>query len=117
VKFVVDAQLPKSLSELLKRNGHDSVHTIELSLKNETDDVELEQVTVKENRVLVTKDSDFEDGFLLKRVPPKLILVTTGNITNKELLDLFSRTLRTMVYLLESHVFLELDREKVTVRY
>lgn len=42
-----------------------------------------------EGRIVVTKDSDFVDSFLLTRKPPRLLLVSTGNISNRELERLF----------------------------
>jgi predicted nuclease of predicted toxin-antitoxin system len=42
--------------------------------------------------VVVTKDSDFVNSFLLSRRPRKLLLVSTGNIGNAELEALFWRT-------------------------
>ena len=117
MKFIVDAQLPKSLSEFLKHRGHDSIHTIELPLRNATEDPELERITVAEQRVLITKDTDFEESFLLQRLPPKLVLVTTGNITNDDLLSLFSRILDIIVTMLGTNSFVEIDKEKITIRY
>ena len=38
MKFIIDAQLPISLSNLLKSRGHDSIHTLELPDKNKTKD-------------------------------------------------------------------------------
>ena len=41
MKFLVDAQLPKTLSDFLKWKGHDSVHSSELPMKNSTSDKDL----------------------------------------------------------------------------
>jgi predicted nuclease of predicted toxin-antitoxin system len=38
-----------------------------------------------EGRVVVTKDEDFVTGFLLRGAPPKLLLISTGNISNDAL--------------------------------
>ncbi len=38
MKFIVDAQLPKSLSDLLNSRGFDSIHTLDLPNKNSTSD-------------------------------------------------------------------------------
>jgi predicted nuclease of predicted toxin-antitoxin system len=35
LKFIVDAQLPKRLSDFLNSNGYSSIHTIELLEKTE----------------------------------------------------------------------------------
>lgn len=38
MKFIVDAQLPKSLSDFFNENGFDSIHTLELPDSNTTKD-------------------------------------------------------------------------------
>ena len=48
IKFIVDAQLPKKLSLLLKYKGYDSIHTLELPNKNKTKDSEINHISLKE---------------------------------------------------------------------
>ena len=47
--------------------------------------------------------------------PPKLLLITTGNIHNNELLQLFVRHEETLFRLLAQHEFIELNRNQVIV--
>jgi len=82
MRFVVDAQLPKSLSDLINSKGYDSIHTLDLPKANATQDNEILELSTRENRVVVTKDNDFLDSFLLIGKPKKLIFVKTGNIKN-----------------------------------
>ena len=86
MKFIVDAQLPKALSDLLKYRGHDSIHTLELKNQNATSDDVITSLSITEDRIVITKDSDFVESFLLNSEPKKLIMVRTGNIPNKILL-------------------------------
>ena len=48
MKFIVDAQLPKSLSDFLNYRGHDSIHTLELPNKNGTDDKYIKRIAAEE---------------------------------------------------------------------
>lgn len=41
MKFIVDAQLPKSLAYALREKGFDAIHTSELPDGNETTDAEI----------------------------------------------------------------------------
>jgi predicted nuclease of predicted toxin-antitoxin system len=41
----------------------------------------LQRISMQQERIVVTKDRDFLDSFLLRQQPYKLLLVTTGNIT------------------------------------
>jgi predicted nuclease of predicted toxin-antitoxin system len=69
----------------------------------------------KESRILVTKDADFQLSFELGNGPPKLLLVTTGNIHNDELAGLFSRHEFALLRLLDQHGFVELSRTALIV--
>jgi predicted nuclease of predicted toxin-antitoxin system len=55
----VDAHLPASLCAVLARHGHDANHTLDLLAKNATKDTFLNQISVDEQRVVISKDSDF----------------------------------------------------------
>lgn len=59
MKFIVDAQLPKSLFDFLKQKGFDSIHTLELPDKNKTKDGQIAQLANEEGRIVVSKDTDF----------------------------------------------------------
>jgi predicted nuclease of predicted toxin-antitoxin system len=61
--------LPKTLSDFLVYKGFDAVHTIDLPQKNATDDVEIISLSILENRIVITKDSDFLDSYLLNINP------------------------------------------------
>ena len=89
MKFLIDAQLPRRLSHQLGVAGFETTHTLDLAQGNRTTDQALITLSLKEQYVIVTKDSDFVESFLLKREPWKLLLVSTGNIRNDELLRLF----------------------------
>jgi len=93
LKFIVDAQLPKSLSEMLQSKGLDSLHTLDLPEKNKTTDKEVTRIALSESRIVITKDNDFLSSYIVKKQPEKLIIVSTGNITNAELLQLFDLNL------------------------
>ncbi len=109
MKFLVDAQLPAKLAQLLRRAGHDVVHTSELLEGNRTTDQVLARKADSEGRVVITKDRDFRDGYLLNRSPRRLLVVTTGNITNRELLALFDGNLTVIIEALSESPFVELS--------
>ena len=115
MKFLVDAQLPRRLTELLQSSGHDAKHSLDLPEKNRTPDEILSEHAWNEQRVLVTKDGDFVDWFFLRGSPPKLLFVATGNIANKELLALFRANLPAIVAALATHSFVEIDRSGLTI--
>jgi predicted nuclease of predicted toxin-antitoxin system len=89
MKFLLDAQLPPSLRQLFTDKGYDCIHTIELELGNNTTDKEINSISVRYQRILITKDSDFFDSFIVRNEPYKLILVKLGNSSRKELIQFF----------------------------
>jgi predicted nuclease of predicted toxin-antitoxin system len=115
VKFLIDAQLPARLAQLLKRAGHDAVHTSELPAGNRSTDRQVARFADDGGRVVVTKDRDFRDGHLLARTPQRLLVVTTGNITNDALLPLVETHLDAIISAFGEADFVELSREALTL--
>ncbi|WP_339704992.1 DUF5615 family PIN-like protein [Algoriphagus aquimarinus] len=113
MNFLVDAQLPKSLSSLLVTIGHDSIHTLDLPEKNLTQDNFLLQVAKNEDRVIITKDLDFLESQLVRGEPRKLILVKTGNVKNQVLLTIIERNIELIIHLLENCDLLEIWRDEI----
>jgi predicted nuclease of predicted toxin-antitoxin system len=109
VKFLVDAQLPARLAGLLNAAGHDAVHTSQLPDGNRTIDASLAELADADDRVVVTKDRDFRYSHLLRRSPRRLLVVTIGNISNRDLLALFTDNLDTLVSALGEAKFVELS--------
>ncbi|MEZ4826157.1 MAG: DUF5615 family PIN-like protein [Bacteroidia bacterium] len=76
MKFIIDAQLPLGLQKWLLDKGYDVIHTNDLP-------------PVDQDRVVISKDSDFFKHYLLNNTPRRLLMISTGNIINKELIRLF----------------------------
>jgi len=117
MKFLVDAHMPKQLAAQLNAAGHDALHTLDLPLQNRTPDSAINQISVDEQRGVVTKDADFRDSHLLKGQPYKLLLISTGNIRNTDLLGLLAKNLERIVDALHSHSFVELDRHHLIIHH
>jgi len=115
MKFIARAQLPKSLARFLSERGFDSIHTLDLPRKNVTTDLEINQLSLEENRVVISKDADFYDSYTARKEPYKLLYLTTGNISSKELLNLFDKNLLLIVHTLESGSVVEINRDNIIV--
>lgn len=113
MKFVVDAQLPKSLSDLINSKGYHCIHTIDLPKANATQDNEIIELSTREELIVITKDNDFLDSYLLIGKPKKLIFVKTGNIKNQALLDLFDANFRSLIELIEKYSLIEIHRDEM----
>ena len=74
------------LAVWLEERGFDAIHTLELPAANRSDDKEIIVVADQDDRVVVSKDSDFFDDHILMRKPKRLLVVKTGNIKNRDLI-------------------------------
>lgn len=113
MKFLVDAQLPRKLAVSLQNFGHDVLHTLDLPDANRTSDSRINELSVVEQRVVITKDADFVNSFLISQIPYKLLLVSTGNISNSSLIGIFEDNLTSIVSTFETCHFVELTRSQL----
>lgn len=116
MKFVFDAQLPRRAAGWLGAAGCDAIHTLDLPDGNLTTDTQLLDLADREDRVLVTKDADFVDSHLLRGRPTRLLLVSTGNIRNRDLEALFVPLIPDILREFQTSSFLELGRAGLVVR-
>lgn len=113
MRFIVDAQLPKSLADFLNFKGYDAIHTIDLPAKNQTKDIDIIEFSTFENRIVITKDVDFLEAYLLKAQPRKLIIVKTGNISNPQLINLFANNLDLIISLVIKSNLIEIYNSQI----
>lgn len=115
MKFLVDAQLPRRLARQLAALGHDALHTLDLPAGNRTPDTDILQLVRRDARIVITKDSDFVTAHLLRGEPEKLLLISTGNISNDELEALVTANAAAITNALEQHSFVELTRASLLI--
>lgn len=113
MNLIIDAQLPFKLSLLLKENGHDVIHTDDLRNKEKTSDTEIREIAEREKRIIVTKDTDFLNSFYLQNNPRRLLIVTTGNIKNRQLFELVLKNIERIEELFKEYNLVELSNQEV----
>src|SRR5205085_502820 len=113
MKFLVDAQLPRRLVPQLQAAGHEAIHTLDLPLGNRTPDSVINELSIREEYIVVTKDTDFVNSFHLHRRPRKLLLVSTGNIRNSELESLLLSNLESIASSFDHFDFIEINRTAI----
>ncbi|MFZ2161735.1 MAG: DUF5615 family PIN-like protein [Sideroxyarcus sp.] len=114
MKFLVDAQLPRRLANWLNEAGHDTLHTLDLPKKNLTSDSDLVARAVRDGRIVVSKDADFVQSYLVSG-EPSLLLISTGNITNAELEKVLRANLAGIEAAFASSRFVEITRDSLVV--
>ena len=115
MKFLVDAQLPRRLCDWLRESGHDAVHTLDLASGNHTPDSEIIRIADAEGRIVVTKDDDFVQSFLLRNQPQRLMLIATGNIGNAKLSRLIAAGLPVVVEAFGTARYIEISHNSMII--
>ena len=114
LKLLVDAHLPRRLCQVFVEAGHDAQHTFDLPLGNATTDREINERSVRDLRIVVSKDTDFFHSHIVQGRPWKLLIVRTGNISTSEVCALFQRNLQLIETSFDDHSLVEIDRDIVT---
>lgn len=83
--FLVDVNLPKYFHFF---NTKDYIHVVDIDPR--MTDTNIWQYALKNNLVILTKDSDFYYNFILVDLSPKVVYSQLGNMTLKELHNYFS---------------------------
>jgi predicted nuclease of predicted toxin-antitoxin system len=103
VNFLIDAQLPPALARWIASQGHQAIHVFDTGLhaagdtqiwefaRNATLMIMTEAGPVRwiahgESAVIITKDEDFVDRWILSDNPVPLIWIRKGNCSNQALL-------------------------------
>ncbi len=115
MKFLCDVHISYKLSGYLKTLGFEAVHVNEILNGSETKDSEICAYADREDFIVISKDSDFRDSFFINSTPKKLVKVNLGNISNRQLKEIFGSLRETLVKLNEKQNFLlVIDRDEVS---
>ena len=93
MKFLCDVHIPIKLVKFIESKGFDCVHTNYILDKWHTKDVDIINYVDSNNYILISKDADFKNSHFIKKAPKKLIKINLGNISNTELLAIFTSIL------------------------
>ncbi|MEO5665067.1 MAG: DUF5615 family PIN-like protein [Nocardioides sp.] len=113
--FLVDQQLPKVLANYLTEQGHDARHIKDYPGGPTMSDAQIALLCDVESRFVVTKDEDFRISHLLGKPPAKLLHVTCGNISTRDLLALFDQHLPEFEVAITAYAYLEINRLGVII--
>jgi len=114
MRFYIDAHLPSSLKDVFAKLGHEAIHTTDLIEGNETQDQEIISLAGNDG-VVISKDEDFYQSYLLYGKPPKFVYVKVGNMRLKALKELFKRVAPKLAEHLQQYDLLELHADKIIV--
>ncbi len=117
MKFIIDAQLPPSWVEILNANGHEAIHTSRLQEGNLTPDQAIIKIADREERTVMSKDSDFYYSFVTTGQPKKLVFVKLGNMRIQEIDNYLKTNMKLLIEALNKGSLVELWPESIKVIY
>jgi predicted nuclease of predicted toxin-antitoxin system len=117
MKFLVDEQLPGSLVNFLISAGFDTIHATSLGTGVKISDADVSNESMQQQRIVISKDVDFFNRFLIKKEPWKLLYLTTGNISKRDLLSLFQSNLHQILQLFQNADVVEMNRQNLLIRF
>ena len=85
MNFLVGAQLPPALARWLTEQGHQAVHVERLGLLR-AEDAAIWKRALDDGLIIVTKDEDFVDRWLVSSERPVLVWIRRGNCSNQALI-------------------------------
>lgn len=85
MNFLVDAQLSPALAHWIVGKGHQATHVFDLGF-HRADDPAIWERARAEHAVIISKDEDFVDHWLLSAEPVQLIWIRRGNCSTRALL-------------------------------
>lgn len=88
MRFLIDAQLPPALAQLLRDHGHGADHVIDIGPADAADR-EIWRFALEHDAVIVTKDEDFADMVATGRDAPAIVWVRIKNTRRTVLLAWF----------------------------
>jgi predicted nuclease of predicted toxin-antitoxin system len=113
MRLLIDAHLPESICEYFF--DCDCIHTKQLAKENFTKDSYINEISLKEQRAVVTKDTDFYYSYIATAKPYKLVLVKLGNMKLAELKNYFKNNSNKIKTLLKNHSFIILERNRIRI--
>lgn len=96
MKILLDANLSWRLTQILNPFFEEVLHVDSVNLSKPAKDLEIWEFAKKQQLVIITNDIDFQNLSILKGFPPKVILLKTGNQSNKYLSEILIKHLETI---------------------
>lgn len=117
MKLLLDANLSPEVGRRLKEAGHDAIHVGDVGLLS-APDPEILQAAAKEERILLTADSDFGALLALGSLasPSVLLLRSADHLRPNEQAELIAANLPQIAEDLEKGAIASLTRDHLRVR-
>ncbi len=82
MKLLCDVHISFKLVNYLRSLGYETVHVNQILDKWFTKDDAISSYADENDMIVLTKDIDFRNSFLIKNTPKKLVRIKLGNLSN-----------------------------------
>jgi len=107
-KYLVDANFSRKIADFLHSHDLDVIHVSELPLGNKTKDRDINLVSIRESRILITRDHDFVDSYFSSPRPYKLLFISAFTQKESLILDTLEKHITEINRLFDEYGLLEL---------
>lgn len=115
MKFLCDVHISYKIVNYFKSSGFEAVHVNEILDKWNTKDQDICAYADDHDLVVLTKDADFRNSYLISNTPKKLVKVNLGNMSTSALIDVITENLQAIQKLNANGGFMiELDQSFAT---
>ncbi len=115
MNFLCDVHISYKVVSYLKSVEVEAIHVNDILEKWHTKDEDICAYADANDLIILTKDADFKNSFLIRNTPKKLVKINLGNISTKLLIELLKEQLQAMNKLSSSGSFMiELEKDSVT---
>ncbi|MFT4176295.1 MAG: DUF5615 family PIN-like protein [Luteolibacter sp.] len=108
MKWLIDENLPFQIGREL---ALDYLHATRIG--EQITDSELWNYAKQNNMVILTRDTDFFDRFLLLGPPPKVVWIRLGNLTKQQLIEEVVRRWNTIGRLIQKHDLIQVHPQSL----
>lgn len=88
MQFLVDAQVPPAIADILRRRGHDAEHITDIG-PGDASDSDLDAHALEHGDIVITKDENFIDLAVPRPTAPTIVWMRVGNQRLREMLAWF----------------------------
>jgi len=115
MKFLCDVHISYKLVNHLISLGAEALHVNNILDKWNTTDKDICEYADSNDYIIISKDSDFRDSFFVRGTPRKLLKINLGNISNQEIIAIFTENISAIQNINANPSFLiEIDKKIIT---
>lgn len=114
MKFLCDVHISIKIAKSIEHLGYTCEHVNRILNKWNTTDKEIIEFADENHYILITKDQDFRNTFLVNSKPKRLIKIDLGNISNEMLYDILKGVLPTINHLVKKNEIFMVEVAKTT---